>query len=79
MLPRLIKETRVTMQDRQLVVRYYDSLTAKGTCRCSCEIVLGSHDVIILDDDSLDSLESRVLRLLPATVHSHHLATRAAA
>ncbi len=79
MFPKLIKATQVSVHERQLLVRYYEGITGKGSRRYSSEIVLSPDDRIILDDDSMDSLESRVARLLPATVYSHFLAARVAA
>jgi hypothetical protein len=37
-------------------------------------VILGAGDLVILDDDSMPSLESRVMRLAPATVYSRLLA-----
>ena len=42
--------------------------------RFSCEVVLEAADRIIVDDDSLTSLESKVARLVPATIYSRLLA-----
>jgi hypothetical protein len=39
-------------------------------------VLLGVADRIILDDDSLMSLESKMARLVPATVYSRLLAAR---
>jgi hypothetical protein len=39
-------------------------------------VLLGAADHIILDDDSMTSLESKVVRLAPATVYSRLLAAR---
>jgi hypothetical protein len=44
--------------------------------RFSCEVELGAADRIILDDDSMGSLESRVARLVPATIYSRRLVAR---
>ena len=41
--------------------------------RFSGEVVLGVGDRIILDDDSLTSLEAKVARLAPATIYSRAL------
>jgi hypothetical protein len=38
--------------------------------------MLDATDRIILDDDSMDSLESKVERLAPATIYSRLLASR---
>ena len=57
--------------------KYYELTTLRGGRRCSCEVLLGAADRIILDDDSMSSLESKVSRLAPATVYSRLLAGRA--
>ena len=44
--------------------------------RFSCEVTLDAGDRIILDDDSMTSLESKMARLAPATVYSRLLAGR---
>ena len=49
-------------------------LAAAG--RFSCEVTIEAGDRIIVDDDSMTSLESKVERLAPATVYSRLLAGR---
>jgi hypothetical protein len=46
----------------------------RGAPRYSGEVLLGTRDRIILDDDSMTSLESRLERLVPATVYSRLVA-----
>jgi hypothetical protein len=48
----------------------------RGSRRFSCEVTIGGTDRIIVDDDSITSLESKVERLAPATVYSRLLAGR---
>jgi len=57
-------------------VRYYEQKTVRGMRRFSSEVLLGPDDRIILDDDSMSSLESKVTRLVPATIYSRLLAGR---
>jgi hypothetical protein len=59
---------------RSYPVHYYVQTTVRGGRRFSCEVILGAGDRVILDDDSMPSLESRVTRLAPATVYSRLLA-----
>jgi len=70
----LVKTAEMEIEGRSFVLRYFEHRTARGGRRYSCEVVLGSNDRIILDDDSLASLEAQVTRLAPATVYSRALA-----
>jgi hypothetical protein len=76
MFRKLVKTTEVEVEDRTYDVRYYELKTVRGMRRFSSEVVLGPSDRIILDDDSMSSLESKVLRLVPATIYSRELAAR---
>jgi hypothetical protein len=60
------------------VVHYFESKTARGMRRYSGEVLLDAGDRIIVDDDSLTSLEAKVARLAPATIYSRALASRRA-
>ena len=58
------------------------STTKPGRCAGCCgtaspELVIGPADPIILDDSSLNGLESKVARLAPATIYSRLLVARA--
>jgi hypothetical protein len=75
----LVKAESVTAGDRTFQVRFFESRTPRGQRRFSAEIVLAPGDRIILDDDSLVSLEVRARRLVPATVYSRALARTTAA
>jgi hypothetical protein len=46
----------------------------RGAPRYSAEVLLGATDRIILDDDTMTSLESRIERLVPATIYSRVVA-----
>jgi hypothetical protein len=76
MFRKLVKTAEVEVEDRIYSVRYYELKTVRGMRRFSSEVLLGPGDRIILDDDSMSSLESKVLRLVPATVYSRELAAR---
>jgi hypothetical protein len=76
MFRKLVKSTEIEIAGATYVVQYYELTTIRGTRRCSCEVLLGATDRIILDDDSMASLESKVARLAPATVYSRALAGR---
>lgn len=74
MFRKLLRTDEIEVADDRYTVRYYEQRTMRGARRFSSEVVLGPADRIILDDDSLSSLESRVARLVPATVYSRMLA-----
>ena len=76
MFRKLVKTAEVEVEERRYNVRYYELKTIRGLRRFSSEVLLGPGDRIILDDDSMSSLESKVLRLVPATVYSRELAAR---
>ena len=75
MFLKLVKTSSIEIDGRSYPLRYYEQRTARGTRRYSCEVLLGASDRIIIDDDSMPSLESRVERLAPATVYSRALAS----
>jgi hypothetical protein len=75
----LVKTTAVTIDGRQVDVRYFELRTLRGARRYSAEILLGPGDRIILDDDSVTNLEARTARLVPATLLSRMLARATAA
>jgi hypothetical protein len=76
MFRKLVKTAEIEVDDRFYNVRYYELKTVRGVLRFSSEVLLGPADRIILDDDSMSSLESKVLRLVPATIYSRELAAR---
>jgi len=75
MFRKLLQSGQVDVDGRLYVVHYFESKTARGVRRFSGEVVLGATDRIILDDDSLPSLEAKVARLAPATIYSRSLLT----
>jgi hypothetical protein len=76
MFRKAVKVTEIEIEGQIYPARYYEQKTARGSRRFSCEVVIDATDRIILDDDSLTSLESKVERLAPATVYSRLLAGR---
>lgn len=76
---KLIKMDEIEIEGRTYPVQYFEATTLRGTQRYSAELVLGPADRIILDGSSLSGVESRVARLVPATLYSRALAARAAA
>lgn len=75
MFLKLVKAGQIEVYGRAYHVRYYERRTLRGVPRYSCEVLLGSNDRIILDDDSMPSLESRMERLVPATIYSRSMAS----
>ncbi len=76
MFRKLVKATEIDIDGTAYAVRYYELTTLRGGRRFSCEVLLGAADRIIVDDDSMTSLESKVARLAPATVYSRVLAAK---
>jgi hypothetical protein len=79
MFRKLVHTAEIEIDGRSYALRYYEQMTARGTCRYSCEVLLSAADRIIVDDDSMMGLESKVTRFAPATVYSRLLAGRPAA
>ena len=75
----LVKTDMLAVDDQTLAVRYFELRTVRGTQRYSAEILLGGDDRIILDGDSVTTLEAKIRRLVPATLYSRVLAARATA
>jgi hypothetical protein len=72
----LVKTDVIAVDDHTFAVRYFELRTLRGGRRYSAEILLGPGDRIILDDDSMTTLEARAERLVPATLYSRVLAAR---
>jgi hypothetical protein len=73
MLRTLVKTDAIDIESHRVAVRYFELRTMRGARRYSAEIVLGPDDRIILDDDSMTTLEARAERLVPATLYSRLL------
>jgi hypothetical protein len=75
----LVKTDAIEIESDHVAVRYFEQRTMRGARRYSAEILLGPGDRIILDDDSMTTLEARAARLVPATLYSRLLARATAA
>jgi len=75
----LVKTEAIAVGAHTVNVRYFELRTLRGGRRYSAEILLGPEDRIILDDDSVTTLEARTARLVPATLYSRLLARATAA
>jgi hypothetical protein len=73
MLRTLVKTDAFEVGGQIVVVRYFELRTARGIRRYSAELMLSVADCVILDDDSLETLEARALRIVPATCYSRAL------
>ena len=77
MFRKLLNTGEIEVEGRVFVAHYFEQKTARGGRRFSCEIVLdGAGDRVILDDDSVTSLQARIARLAPATIYSRALASK---
>jgi len=72
----LVKTEALAVENRLVPVRYFELRTLRGARRFSVEILLGPGDRIILDDDSVTSLQAKIARLAPATIYSRALASK---
>jgi hypothetical protein len=76
MFRKLLQTGQMDVEGQVFVVHYFELKTARGGRRYSCEIVLDARDRIILDDDSMASLQAKSARLAPATLYSRALASK---
>ena len=76
MFRKLLETGELEVDGQTFVVHYFELRTVRGTRRYSCEVVLDAGDRIILDDDSLTSLQAKIARLAPATIYSRALAAK---
>jgi hypothetical protein len=75
----LLKTEALTVDGQMYPVRYFELRTIRGTRRYSAEVLLSPGDHIIIDDDSVTTLEARTACVVPATVYSRLLAGYTAA
>ena len=77
MFRRLITTVVLAVENQSFLVRYFKLHTVRGRRRYSAEIQLAPGDWIILDDDSVLTLEARAMQIMPATLYSRLLARTA--
>ena len=75
----LVQTETIEVEGRAYVAHFFARKTSRGTRRYTCEIVLPRGERIILDDDSMTSLSTKVARLAPAMMYSRSLASGPAA
>ena len=73
MFRKLLETVQITVDGRVYLAHYFEQRTARGARRYSCEVVIDAADRVILDDDSVTSLEAKVARFAPATIYSRAL------
>ncbi|HYT67361.1 MAG TPA: hypothetical protein VEL51_13125 [Vicinamibacterales bacterium] len=78
MFRKLLQTAQIEVDGRVYTVHYFEQKTARGARRFSGEVVVNAGDRIILDDDSLTSLQAKIARLAPATIYSRALASKTA-
>jgi hypothetical protein len=76
MFRKLLQTGQIDVDGDVYVAHYFEQKTARGSRRFSCEVVLDGSDRIIIDDDSLTSLQAKIARLAPATIYSRVLASK---
>jgi len=76
MFRKLLETGEIEVDGHAFVVHYFELRTARGARRYSGEVVVDAGDRIILDDDSLMSLQAKIARLAPATIYSRALAAK---
>lgn len=76
MFRKLLHTGQIDVDGRVFVAHYFEQKTARGSRRFSCEVILDAGDRIILDDDSVTSLQAKIARLAPATIYSRALASK---
>jgi hypothetical protein len=79
MVRKLVKTEAFDVEEGTYPVRYFELSTPRGLRRFSAEILLGPGDRIILDGDSIENVQARATRLVPATLYSRLLARATAA
>ena len=70
----LVQTELIDVEGRSCVAHFFARKTARGGRRYSCDIILQDGERIILDDDSMTSLSTKVARLAPAMLYSRALA-----
>ena len=74
MLRTLVQTELIDVDGYSYVAHFFARKTTRGARRYTCEIVLPDGERIILDDDSMTSLSTKVARLAPAMMYSRALA-----
>ena len=73
MFQKLIKKTIFAVEEQTFSVCYYETRKINGVSRYSAEVVFHPSDHMILDADSVNSLEAKLARLVRASFYSRML------
>jgi hypothetical protein len=76
MFRKLLQTVQIDVDGDAYAAHYFEQKTARGSRRFSCEVILDAGDRIIIDDDSITSLQAKIARLAPATIYSRLLASK---
>ncbi len=76
MFRKLVKTSTIEVDGQRYALQFFEEMTMRGARRFNCEVALSATDLVIVDEDSMVALESRVARVTPATVYSRSLAAR---
>jgi len=76
MFRKFLQTGQIDVDGDVYVAHYFEQKTARGSRRFSCEVLLDAGDHIIIDDDSITSLQAKIARLAPATIYSRVLASK---
>ena len=74
MFPKLIKKANLEVEERTFSVCFYETRTLNGSPRYSAEVVFRPKDHMILDADSVNSLEAKLASHVAASLYSRTLA-----
>lgn len=73
MFQKLIKQTKFDVEERTFSVCYYETRKIDGASRYSAEVVFRPRDHMILDADSVKSLEIKLASLVRASFYGRML------
>ncbi len=73
MFQKLIKKTNLDVEERTFSVCYYETPRMNGASRYSAEVVFHPRDHMILDADSVTSLETKLACLVRASFYGRML------
>ena len=73
MFSTFVKDGYVEIEKKKFQIRYFQSMTVRGSRRFRLEVNIGPGDMIIRDGDSVEGLEVWVVRHLPFVLYSRTL------
>ncbi|MEK7138465.1 MAG: hypothetical protein AAB787_03070 [Patescibacteria group bacterium] len=73
MFSTFVKDGYVEIEKKKFQIRYFQSMTVRGSRRFRLEVNIGPGDMIIRDGDFVEGLEVWVVRHLPFVLYSRTL------